>query len=183
MEFYEVIKKRRSIRRYEDKPIPVDSIVRIMEAARLAPSATNRQPWKFIIIDDEEIKQKLARASFHQTFIKEAPLVIAAVALEPERIMSCGIPSYAVDLAIAVEHIVLAACNEGLGSCWIGAFDQSEVKKILQIPEKYKVVALLPIGFPRENPPPRPRKPLNEILSYNRFGKRIQEKFNLEQRL
>jgi len=169
MEFEEVIKKRRSIRSYEEKPVPQKVLLKILEAARLAPSAKNRQPWKFIVVKDKEKRKRIAEASYYQNFIAEAPIVIVAVALEPDYIMSCGVPAYPVDLAIAVEHICLAACNEGLGTCWIGAFDQEKVKKILEIPEKYKVVALTPLGYPKHVPPPRPRKRLKDIVTFDKF--------------
>ncbi len=169
MEFMEVIRKRRSIRAFEDKDISEDALNTILEAARLAPSAKNRQLWKFIVVRDREKREKLAKAARNQMFIAQAPVVIAAVALDPEHIMTNGIPEYPVDLAIAVEHMALAACDQGLGSCWICAFDQEEVKKILEVPENCKVVALLPIGYPAEDPPPRPRKPLAEIVSFEKF--------------
>jgi nitroreductase len=169
MEFDEVIRRRRSIRSYESKPVPEEVILKILNAARLAPSAKNRQPWKFIVVRDEIKRKRIAEASHHQKFIAEAPVIIVAVALEPTYVMSCGVPAYPVDLAIAFEHICLSACNEGLGTCWIGAFDQKRVKEILKIPEEFIVVALTPLGYPKHIPPPRPRKTLEEIISFEEF--------------
>ncbi len=166
MEFYKVIRLRRSIRAYKDKEIPEEVLLRILEAARLAPSAKNRQPWKFIVVRDENLRDKLAKAACYQNFVKEAPVVIVAVATEPTYIMTNGVPAYAVDLAIATEHIALAATNEGLGTCWIGAYHEDKVKEILQIPQKYKVVALLPLGYPKEDPEPTWRKSIEEIVEY-----------------
>ena len=169
MELKEVIKNRKSIRDYEDKPIPEDKLLRVLEAARLAPSGGNRQEWKFIIVRDSQRRQKLAQAAEGQTFVGKAPVVIAAVATQPTPMMICGVPAYAVDLAIAVDHITLAAVDEGLGTCWIGAFSQEVARKILNIPSKYKLVALMPLGFPQEQGRPKNRKSLDEIVCYETF--------------
>jgi len=169
MELKEVIKNRKSIREYEDKAIPEDKLLRVLEAARLAPSGANRQAWKFVVVRDIQRRQKLAQAAEGQTFVAQAPVVIAAVATLPEPMMICGVPAYAVDLAIAVDHITLAAVDEGLGTCWIGAFSQDAPRKILHIPSKYQIVALLPLGFPKEPGRPKTRKALKEIVCYETF--------------
>jgi nitroreductase len=168
MKVSEAIKIRRSVRKYKKERIPKKIITQLLESARLAPSAGNRQEWKFIVVENEEKRKALALAA-GQEFVGEAPVVIVGVALSPNRVMSCGVPAYAVDLGIALTHIVLHGVELGLGSCWIGAFNQEEVKKILEIKEEYKVVALLPIGYPAESPTPRERKGLEEVVSYNRF--------------
>jgi nitroreductase len=169
MELKEVIKNRKSIREYEDTPIKEDKLLRVLEAARLAPSGANRQAWKFVVVRDIQRRQKLAQAAEGQTFVAQAPVVIAAVATLPEPMMICGVPAYAVDLAIAVDHITLAAVDEGLGTCWIGAFSQDAPRKILHIPSKYQIVALLPLGFPKEPGRPKTRKALKEIVCYETF--------------
>lgn len=169
MDVYEAIKTRRSVRAYQDKPVPEDALNRILEAARLAPSASNRQDWKFIVVKDPETRKAIATAARNQQFIAEAPVVIVAVSLNPDRIMSCEVPAYAVDLAIAVDHITLAATAEGLGTCWIGAFSQDEMKKILNVPDKYKIVTLTPLGYPADSPRPKVRKSLEEIVCYEKF--------------
>ena len=169
MELKEVIKKRESIRDYEDKPIPQDKLLRVLEAARLAPSGSNRQPWKFVVVKDRKTRQKLAQAAEGQTFVGKASVVIAAVATIPELVMICGVPEYAVDLAIAVDHLTLAAVNEGLGTCWIGAFSQEKVCDILKIPKSCRTVALLPLGFPKQLGRPKVRKSLDEIVCYETF--------------
>lgn len=169
MELENVIKERRSIRAYEDRPIPEEKLRKVLEAARLAPSANNRQPWKFVVAKEGKRRQELAQAADYQTFVGEAPLVIAAVATNTEHVMSCGVPSHPVDLAIAVDHMTLAAVNEGLGTCWIGAFSQEKVKKILEIPKEYRVVALLPLGYPKEGKGIKVRKSLSEIVCYETF--------------
>ena len=140
-----------------------------MEAARLAPSAHNAQEWKFIVVKDTQKKKKLAEAALNQDFIAEAPVVIAAVSLNPEAQSTSDVPAYAVDLAIAVDHMTLQAVEENLGSCWIGAFDQEKVREILEIPENYKVVILLPLGFPADRAGPKIRKTIEEIVSFEKF--------------
>jgi len=169
MEVNCAIRERYSVRSYQAQEISDTVLNKLLEAARLAPSANNRQSWKFIVVKEKERRKSLARASAGQDFVGEAPVVIAAVALDPEHIMSCGVPEYAVDLAIAVDHITLQAVELGLGSCWIGAFSQQEAKKILNIPDKYKVVALLPIGYPGVPPGPKIRKSMEEIVCYETF--------------
>lgn len=165
----EAIQKRRSVRSYQQKSISEKQLRKVLEAARLAPSASNRQPWKFVVVRDEEKRKKLATAAAHQSFVGEAPVVIAAVALNPDHVMRCEVPSYPIDLAIAVDHITLAAVEEGLGTCWIGAFYQDEVKNILDIPDQYTVVALLPLGYPDDTPKKKSRKSLEKIVCYESF--------------
>ena len=164
MEVFEAIKNRYSCRSYKAENIPAEKLKKILEAARLAPSAHNAQEWRFVVVKNEKIRNKLAKAA-SQSFIAEAPVIIVAVSLNPEYIMSGGTPAYAVDLAIAMEHIALEAVEEGLATCWIGAFDQAKVKKILNIPEEYKVVVLMPLGYPADKPKSKIRKRLEEIVS------------------
>lgn len=170
MEVMDAIKQRRSVRAYSDQKVPEAALEKVLEAARLAPSASNKQPWKFVVVRDKEKRQKLMKAAKNQSFVGQAPVIIAAVALNPEYIMSCEVPSYPVDLAIAVDHMTLAAVDEGLGTCWIGAFNQQEVKDILQIPNYYQVVALLPLGYPDDQPRRKLRKRLEEIVACETFS-------------
>jgi nitroreductase len=169
MDVYSAIRERRSVRAYRPDPVPEEVLGRILEAARLAPSAKNLQPWKLVVVRDPERRRRLAEAAMGQDFVAEAPVVIAAVALDPERVMRCGVPSYAVDVAIAVDHLTLAAVQEGLGTCWIGSFSQDEVRRILGIPERYRVVALLPLGYPADEPLPKYRKELSELVCHETF--------------
>ncbi|MDD5626501.1 MAG: nitroreductase family protein [Patescibacteria group bacterium] len=169
MDVTQAIRERRSIRRYKADPVPEEKLNKILEAARLAPSAHNAQDWKFIVVRNTEIRKKISIVA-NQSFIAEAPVVIAAVALNPKSLMSCEVPAYAVDLAIAVEHMALQATAEGLGACWIGSFDQKKVEAILKVPEKYKIVALLPIGVPDETPAAKPRKNITEIVCWEKFS-------------
>ena len=171
MDFYQVIQSRKSIRAYKTDLISDDILERILEAGRIAPSAKNIQPWKFIVIKNPEIKKALVTACRNQEFIAQAPIVICAVALEKIAWGNMGgyWSSYPVDITIALDHMILAATNEGLGTCWIGAYNEVEVKRILKIPEDVKVIALTPIGYPIQNPDAKPRKSLSEITSVDSF--------------
>lgn len=171
MDVSEAIKQRRSVRKYKPELVPEGKLKKVLEAARLAPSAHNAQDWKFVVVKDSQKRKKLAEAAMGQSFVGEAPIVIAAVSLNPEHIMASQVPAYAVDLAVAVDHMTLQAVEEGLGTCWIGAFEQEEVKEILNIPEQYKVAVLLPLGFPADKPAPKIRKNLKKIISLEEFKK------------
>ena len=162
MGVFDIIKDRRSIRTYKDERIPKDKLEKLLVAARLAPSAANRQNWKFIVVENEEVKKQLVTACNNQAFVGTASNVIAGI----------GDPAqkwHQVDLAIALEHIVLEAVELGLGTCWIGAFNEDEVKKLLKIPQDKKVIALLTVGVPVESPAARPRKSLEEIVVYDEY--------------
>ncbi len=151
----EVIKRRRSIRGYRPDPVPEDILNQILKAARLAPSGGNRQPWHFIIVKDPETKRRLGISSW----AVEAPIVL----------IGCTEGS-AIDISIAFEHIVLAATNFGLGTCWMGRWGyDAEIKKALRIPEHIRVLAVTPVGYPAEEPEPKPRKSLSEITHYEKF--------------
>jgi nitroreductase len=155
----ETIKTRRSIREYKPGSIPDDKLRVIFEAARLAPSAGNRQPWRFVVVRATDRKEALAEAANNQTFLKDAAAIVVALS-DPE----VSARWHEKDTMIALEHMVLAATSLGYGTCWIGAFSEEAVKKLLRIPEKMKVVALLPIGVPAETPAARSRKELSEIF-------------------
>ncbi|MCL0035795.1 nitroreductase family protein [Thermodesulfovibrionales bacterium] len=170
MNVYEAIKGRRSVRSYQNKPIPEEVLTRILETARIAPSGSNRQSWKFVVVTAKETRKRLAEAANNQYFVGEAPVVIAAVGLHPEKVMSCGIPADPVDVAIAIDHMTLAAVEEGLGTCWIGAFSQEKVCKILEVPSSFRVIELLTLGYPADSPPTKVRKSLPEIVCYEKFS-------------
>ena len=169
MDVMEAIEKRRSVRAYQNKPVPEEKLRKILEAARLAPSARNSQSHKFIVVKDHQLREELAKKATSESFIGGAPVIIVAVALDPDYVMPGGVPAHPVDIAIALDHMTLVAVEEGLGSCWIGGFFQDQVKQILSIPEKYKVVALLPVGYPADSPRKKPRKSLEEIVCYDSF--------------
>ena len=162
MSVFDTIKDRRSIRDYKGERIPKDKLEKLLEAARLAPSAANRQNWKFIVVENEQIKNQLVTACNNQAFVGTASHVIAGIGDSSQK-------WHQVDLAIALEHVVLEAVELELGTCWIGAFNEDEVKKILKIPQDKKVVALLTVGVPAESPATRPRKAMEEIVAYNEY--------------
>ena len=169
MNIYKTIKKRYSARSYAAKEIPEQKLNRVLQAARLAPSAHNSQPYKLVVVKNKSKIEKLAGAA-GQDFISQAPAVIAAVSLEPQKTMSCKTPTFAVDIAIALDHLTLAAVEEGLGTCWIGAFSQERVKEILEVPSKYRVALMMPLGFPEDAPGPKKRKETEELVSWDKFN-------------
>jgi len=170
MDVYEAIAARKSVRAFEDKDVPEDVVSRLLEAARLAPSANNLQEWRFVVVRDSATRKRLAHAAKEQKFVGEAPVVLACCAETDGHVMPCGQLSYSIDVAIAIDHLTLCAVTEGLGTCWIGAFDEGEVKEILGIPAQVRVVELLPIGYP-ENPEPvaKSRFPLEKIAKRGRW--------------
>jgi len=163
----EEISQRRSIREYNNKSVEPEKLERILEAARLAPTARNQQDWKLVLVKNTDIKEELVNAaSPHQPFLKGAPIIIVACALNPAYVMRCGHPAYLIDLAIVLEHIALQAVREGLGTCWIGSFDESKVKSVLHIPEPVRVVELMSLGYHDHLPNARDRKPIQNLYKW-----------------
>ena len=169
MDVFTAISQRRSVRAYKAIEVEEEKLKTILEAARLSPSASNRQDWKFIVARNKETKKKLAKAAFGQSFIGGAPVVLVACGTESKAIMACGQPTHTVDVSIACAFMILQACELGLGTCWIGAFEEDEVKKILEIPKSVRVVALIPLGYPDEDSSQRSRKDLDQISCYEKF--------------
>jgi len=169
MDVFTAISQRSSVRAYKATDVEEDKLKKILEAGRLSPSASNRQEWKFIVVRDKETKKKLAKAAFGQTFIGEAPVVIVACGTESKAIMACGQPAYTVDVSIACAFMILQAYELGLGTCWIGAFKEDEVKRILKIPEEARVVAMTPLGYPNQPPSQKFRKSLDQIVCYGKY--------------
>lgn len=170
MDVYTAISTRKSIRAFQDRDVPERILTRLLEAARLAPSAGNRQEWRFVIVRNPEMRKQLAQAARRQKFVGEAPVVIACCAETDGHVMSCGQPCYPIDVAIAIDHITLCATAEGLGTCWIGAFDEEKVKEILNIPPQIHVVELLPVGYPQDPTALKKyRFPLEKIIKYERW--------------
>jgi nitroreductase len=193
MDVIAAIKKRRSIRSYKPDGIPEDVLDKLLNVMRLAPSAKNRQPWKFIVVQDKATKEKLAEACSGQKWIADAPVVIVACGSEKEAAvryyrdgqaiigvgwdieeqMKDGSIEYescvSIDLAIALDHLTLAAVEEGIGTCWIGALNEKQVKALLSVPDDMRAAIVMPIGYPVSWPEPRPRKPIEEIVCYERY--------------
>ena len=206
MNVKEAITKRRSIRKFKADPVPDELILQLLESARLAPSGSNTQPWRFIVVKNPETRQRLQKASFNQHHVGQAPAIIACCAdikafgEFPERIdelivsgalpaetrevfvpslkkegMGADIKWHLIIAAvgntdIAIEHMVLQAVELGLGTCWVRWFDDNKVKEILEIPQNIEIIALLPVGYPDEDPPQRPRFKLEKIVYYEKYG-------------
>ncbi len=168
MELYEAIRLRYSCRQYFDKPVEQEKLDRIFDAARLAPSAKNFQDWRFVLVTEKNTKLKLAQAARNQMFIAQAGAIVVACGIS-DYVMRCGQPCGAIDVAIALEHIALAATAEGLASCWIGSFDPDEVRKILDIPKDVAVIELMPLGYPADARRTPSRLKIDKIVCMNKW--------------
>jgi len=170
MDIFEIIKKRRCIRKFEKKDISDKEIETILEAATWAPSAGNLQSWFFVVVKNNEIKNKLARAALFQRFIGEAPVVIVSCADTRKSSLVYGKRGkelYAIqDATIASQNILLTAYSLGLGTCWVGAFNETKVRDILSLRKHMRPVAIIPVGYPSQNPRPRSRRPIEKVSKY-----------------
>jgi nitroreductase len=166
MEFLELIKQRYSVRAYKPDPVEDDKLQQVLDAARLAPSAVNRQPFQLIVLRTEGREAELRRI-YHRGWLSQAPLVICI----------CGLPGkawsrrdgqnyYHVDTAIAMDHLILAATDLGLGTCWVAAFDAAAAREVLGLPDDVEPVAFTPLGYAADEPGPKERKDLSELVRY-----------------
>ena len=179
MELMDVIKSRRSIRKYQDKPVEREKINACLEAARLAPSACNSQPWHYIVIDDPKVKEAFCKEAFSGVysmtkFAEKAPVLIAAVSDRGNFTSRIGnffrrTEFYLVDQGISGEHLVLRAHDLGLGTCWIGWLNSDKAEKFFHLPKSKKIEHLIALGYPAEEPAPRPRQKMEEMVSYNEY--------------
>ena len=169
MDVFTAISQRSSVRSYKATDVEEDKLNKILEAARFSPSASNRQEWKFIVVRDKGTKKKLAKAAFGQSFIGEAPVVIVACGTESKSVMGCGQPTHTVDVSIACAFMIWQAYELGLGTCWIGAFNEGETRKILIIPEHVRVVAVIPLGYPNQPTSKKIRKSLDQIVCLEKY--------------
>ena len=181
MALLDLLRHRRSIRNYLDRAVPREKIMLCLEAARLAPSACNSQPWKFIVVDDKELKNKLCDAAFNgvysmNSFCKTAPVIVALVSEKSKFWTRVGgvirdTKYYLIDIGIAGEHLILQAEELGLGTCWIGWFDEPAVKSLLNVPQKKKIDVLIALGYyDREGiSPEHGRELMSEIASFNSY--------------
>ena len=180
MTFEELVHKRRSVRKYSDQPVAKEDLLKCLEAARLAPSGCNSQPWHFIVIDEPELRKHVAARIFFgiysmNKFAMEAPVLVAVVSEKEKFLASFGgqirDTSYClVDIGIACEHLILQAQELGIGSCWIGWFDEKALKEELRIPKDKKIDIVIALGYPVEDQiVPKTRKSLAEISSFNKY--------------
>jgi nitroreductase len=178
LDVFGVIQKRKSVRSYKPTPVPTETLLKVLEAARLAPSAGSIQPWRFIIVKDADKRRQIARGCKYGHFLDQSPVVI----------VGCGDQKaspqwYVGDTCIALEHLVLAATAEGLGTCWIGVFDEEELRELLKIPRRLRVVALLALGYPGHKIDLsakfahliRPRKQLEKIAYLEEYGNKFSD--------
>ena len=173
MDIFQVFRDRRSIRKYKDTPVEQDKIEQVLEAARLAPSWKNMQCWRFLVLTDaaqrEQLLSVFADDNPGKKAFAQAPVAIVVCGNPVESDVNHGIDYYVADVAIAFEHLCLAAHAHGLGTCWMGLFDEAELKQKLNIPENMRVVGVTPLGYPDQEPKSRPRKELSEIVYFNRW--------------
>ena len=169
MDFFELIEQRYSVRAYKSRPVEEEKLQKVLDAARLAPTAANRQPFRIIVVKTEGRESELKRI-YRAEWFTQAPLVICACAVPGEAwTRSDGKDYYDVDTTIAMDHLILAAANLGLGTCWIAAFDAAATKEILGLPDDIEPVALTPLGYPADNPRTKQRKSLVELVKYDRW--------------
>lgn len=150
MNVHEAIATRKSVRAWADKPVPDDVLERVLASTRLAPSARNAGEWRLVVVRDPGLRRRMGEAASNQTFVGEAPVVIVGCSQTDRRLMKCGQPAFLIDASIALDHLTLAAVEEGLGTCWIGSFDPDAVRKILGIPGDVEIVEVMPMGYPAD---------------------------------
>ena len=173
MDFTEVTRLRRSVRTYKRHELPQATVEKLLEAARSSPSAGNVQPWEFVVAVSQITKQGLSNAAFGQKALLEASVVFVVCADEKRAEESYGTRGRTLyclqDTAAAIENILLTACSLGLGACWIGAFKEDEIRKVIKAPKYMRPVALIPVGYPNESPPAKARRSVSEIMHKETF--------------
>jgi nitroreductase len=164
MDFLELAEKRYSVRAYQEKPVEEEKLNKILEAARLAPTAANRQPFRILVISTEGRKEELRRIYARDWFV-QAPYIIGICALPSEAWVRRDGRNYAVvDATIAMDHLILAAASLGLGTCWVAAFNEAAAREVLQLPADWDPVAFTPLGYPADNWQPKKRRPLTDLV-------------------
>jgi len=169
MDFSELIRERYSVRAYQPDPVEDEKLERVLEAAKLAPTAANRQPFQILVIHTQGREEELYTI-YNKAWFVEPPLLICACGL-PERgwTRRDGKSYVDVDVAIMMDHLILAAANEGLGTCWVGAFDPDAARDVLDLPDNVEPIAFTPLGHPADEPGSKKRKPLDELVRYERW--------------
>jgi nitroreductase len=169
MDFFELVQKRYSVRAYKPDPVEDDKLGQVLEAARLAPTASNRQPFQIIVIHTAGREAELRRI-YGRSWFAQAPLLIAICAIPAQSWVRRDGKNYAdVDVTIAMDHLILAATNLGLGTCWVAAFDPAAVREVLHLPADAEPIAFTPLGYPADQPRPKERKPLPELVRYEHW--------------
>jgi nitroreductase len=170
MKFQDLLRRRYSVRAYESRPVEDEKIARVLEAARLAPTAANRQPFRIVLVPTKGREAELGRIYGRPWFV-QAPYVLCVCALPAESWIRKydGWNSAEVDATIALDHLILAAAEEGLGTCWIAAFDPKAAREVLNLPEGIVPVAFTPLGYPADSPQPKKRRPLSDLVRRERW--------------
>ena len=169
MDFFELVQKRYSVRAYKPDPVEDDKLHQVLEAARLAPTASNRQPFQIIVIHTAGREAELRRI-YGKSWFAQAPLLIAICAIPAQSWIRRDGKNYAdVDVTIAMDHLILAATNLGLGTCWVAAFDPAAAREVLHLPAGVEPIAFTPLGYPADQPGPKERKPLSELVRYEHW--------------
>lgn len=170
MEFSELIAKRYSVRAYKPDPVEDDKLQKVLEAARIAPTAANRQPFKLIVVHTQGRQDELQRIYRREWFV-QAPLIICAVGVSRQGwVRSDDKRRYQdVDVAIVMDHLILEATNQGLGTCWIAAFNAKAAREILELPDEVEPLIFTPLGYPADALGPKERKPLSDLVRYERW--------------
>jgi nitroreductase len=170
MEYSELIASRYSVRAYRSEPVDEDKLRRVLEAARLAPTACNRQPFQIIVIHTREREKELSRI-YHQPWFVQAPLILCAVGLPRQSwVRSADQRRYLdVDVAIVMDHLILEATNQGLGTCWIAAFNAKAAREVLRLPDEVEPLIFTPLGYPADAPGPKERKALDNFVRYEHW--------------
>lgn len=199
MDIKRAMMERRSIRKYKADPVPEDMLQELLEAARLAPSGTNHQPWRFIVVKNQDVKERIQVAAFNQKHVSQAPILLVCCAdlttyaqntrkrvqelidagvfgpeafdsypgidsIKDASTLKAFIPHAMLNVGLAMEHIALRAVSLGLGTCWVQLMKGKQIAQILEIPEHLVITGLMPVGFPDQSPPPRPRISIQEIV-------------------
>ena len=168
MNVLEAIRKRYSCRAYADKPIEKEKLDAVLEAARLAPSAKNLQDWRFVVVTDKEQKQNVAGCTNRPEIFSKAGAILAGCS-NTDEVMRCGQPAGPIDVAIALEHIALQAAELGLGTCWIGSFDEPKVRRLLGVPQGIRIIELMTLGYPADTQPEPKRESIDKIVCFDKW--------------
>lgn len=170
MEIMEALRGRQSVKTYLSTPVEQEKVEKVLEAGRLAPSAFNHQYRRFVVVTDPAVKKEIREKAGAQPMIEQAPVVIVLCATEEnEFVMPCGEKNYPIDMALCGAYMMLEAYEQGLGTCWLGAFNADAVKEILGVPAEARVVTMIPLGYHDGTQERKPRKPLSEIVGNNKY--------------
>ncbi len=175
MNVLEAIAHRRSVRHFDERPVEKKKLKQVLEAGRMAPSAGNRQEWRYVVVTSPTLRSSVAAACQGQRFVEKASVIIVACAHDTDHVMPCGNESWPIDVAISMDHMTLAAVELGLGTCWIGAFNPFEIRRVLNIPEDMEIVSLLVMGYPvNDVKKEKNRLAMGQICHADKYGNEME---------